>query len=478
MSKSSETSDDPSPDLAWGAKPLQVDFTPIGGALAWQVRWKCEFRISERSEFGEQGPSAEQGAEPNKFADPLHAPWLALNFSSTWTMDEVGFTDRKIAGYVQIAQIRGPDGDPNLDRTADRVRDHLAFIVPFGFRRKSSQFTESADRARLDFEIHDEELRSGPFPEGIANASLDYAIATGGSADGSARAALQGWVEVVAGKPISIGLDRLIAIAADKLAQLRSEGVAAFPSRLKVSRDLFGRRVHLDLEIQIATCLSSAISTAGLWSPIPGTDETIWRASMSQAWSTRGVAGLASSLADGAIVDVVDRPTTEFQIEGTREPLQPIAESAPGLSVLFAAPAPQTSWMDYALSIEIARRENLSLHRLSQEVLYGPDEGGIGLPFSAPAPAFVRETHGEPVQQVTLAGHATRIGFTPSPPILRSISNREVCERERKETLRTIGSFCGLPAIRLDWNIVYDVAGYLAQRQPPPLTPAIGQIDL
>jgi len=152
------------PDIAWGAKPRVLRLEPIGGMLAWQLHWQCEFQISETSSSGSTSGN-----------------WLAFNFSHQYDIDAEGFTSRRVTGYVTLPQSRLADGKPNLVRDIDRVRDRLLVLVPDGFRRVQSKWTESADKSRLDFTIVDEQLRDTPYPSGIVDAKVKYEIKNHGT---------------------------------------------------------------------------------------------------------------------------------------------------------------------------------------------------------------------------------------------------------------------------------------------------------
>jgi hypothetical protein len=446
------------PDVVWGAKPRVLALEPVGGTLAWQLHWECEFNV----------------AEPSPAAARAEA-WLAFNCETTYALDGDGFTTRTFRGYVHIAATRDKGGDPTARRTADAVRDRLRIAVPAGFRRAKNQWTESADRSRIDFLVVDEELPGDPYPPGIVAADVDYAVETPSLGAGQPLASVSGWMETAPGAPRSLAATRLLAIAQDKLQRLQlaagPAGHVVLPGRISLKHKLFTRRTWLAIDFHLAGCLPNLLTTSGMWEPVPGSDYRSWRTSVEHLWSARGGAGLNANPADAAIVDILDNPTTRLTV-GAGGTARPPAAEHPVLPFLAPIVTPAVSWLEYEIRLRAARRESASVHTLAREVTFSPlgqgEQQGVGPPFKVHGGAGrVREVHGEPIQQVRLEGTALRLKFPPPIPFLTSVGGQPVRERQRVEERSQAASFCGVPAFRAKWSITYDVVGYVGPYAPP-----------
>jgi len=451
------------PDVVWGAKPRVVALTPIGGVLAWQLHWQCEFNVSEPN----VASVSRNGGGDN---------WLALNYQMSYAVDSRGFTTRTARGYVQIVCVRRPNGDPSARRTADAARDRLKIAVPHGFRRTQSRWTESKDKSRLEFVVVDEQLRTDAFPPGIVDADVQYQVENQGVSNTQLVARLSGSMETAAHVPKSTAALQLLAIAQDKLFKLACSGGGRLvvPTRISISHKLFTRRTSLKVEMRSIGPLTDLLAAGGIWDPVPGTDYRRWRASVERLWGNRGTAELKSNPDDAAIIDLIDNLTDEATIgSGSAARLRPT--SGGRLPTLAPPVTAAASWLDYQVRIRAHRRENVSIHTLSREVRpASPGQqsaAGVGSPFSLSGrdqTGRVRETHGEPIQQILLEGTAIRLQYPPTIPILRQVGSRTVTERDRVQQLQQAPNVCGMPAYLVRWSILYDVDGYVRRPEPPP----------
>lgn len=444
------------PDLLWGARPQVIALSPIGGTLAWQLDWQCEFNVSEPGVDGENG-------------------WLAFNFTMAYSIDDHGQTTRTAKGYVQIAQVRGAHGRTTVRRSVDAARERVRIHVPQGFRRLRSHWEESTDKTRLLFEVVDEQLQGDAFPPGIIDGEVEYRLENQGDNFTQSRAIVSGWLESAPGVAKSTALLRLLAIADDKALRLRaaapaSSWFAVVPSQFSLRREIFGRKTWIHCEYQLVGCVSAFLSVGGVFSPVPGSDYRRWRASVEHLWGNRGEARLKSRTGDDLIIDLIDRPTRQVDIGRSQSASVGDAQIA-STSLFFRQVSEGIDWLRYHVKVRGRRRENVSLHALAREVKSSANQStrGLGSSYqsSGSGAGIVREVHGEPFQQIILEGEATRLSLRPNAPALISVGGRQVFERERSEELEQTGTYCGYPAITLRWSITYDVCGYVASLSPP-----------
>ncbi|MHC2068923.1 hypothetical protein ACYFX5_15750 [Bremerella sp. T1] len=442
-------------DTQFGPKPQSVQLVPIAGTTSWQLRWKVAFTVIE-------------GAET------ASGDWLAINFRSQYTIDQRGFTTRTIRGHVQIVSKR--DGLGGIETTADSVRDAITMALPTGFRRERSTWTEDESKTRLEFEMVDRELDHLPFPVGIVDGEVDVTTQQQTIPQTKAVARLEGWLEASPEYPHHHAAERLLLIAADRAAKLNAAASGlVWPTRIEVRQPMFKRKAFVICQWERLGCLWDVLATSGVWDPLEGTSYATWKPSVEALWGNRGTANLASRLADGVIVDLVEHPHSALEIGSSGGSISSPVETWE-LPALIPTVTETTSWRDYAAKLEVVREEQTTMHYPAQAVTDGEVTSGVGTSYTVAHPAL-RERHGEPKHVVKFSGHAERIGFVPSVPSLVSVGNQPLLERERKESRQQLSTLCGQPLYRTEWTITYDAAGYIEQHDPPPIPAELTEIE-
>ena len=433
-------------DVISGAKPVVIQLEPVGSTNTWQLRWQCDFHIAE-------GAAA------------LADNWLAMNYRSIYRINNFGLTQRITKGHLQVIAIRDSAGDAAISITADQARDQIVIDVPSGFARVSSQWTESEDKSRLDFEITDEELGHDPYPPGIIEADVQYQIEQKQFKTQLLHVRFHGTMEAAADQPTNWAAYRLLLVLLDRLQYLDAmTGSTVFvPQRFSFTHHLFTKKTELHAELQSTGCLYDVLSNTGMWAAIADSDYVLWKPSVDALWDNRGLAGLSSRLADGVVVDLVDNPTNSATIaaDGSSPSFSPTPAVFPSLLPTVTS---SNNWLDYQAKLTVRRREQVHLHYPAQAVTYSstPPESdpGVGQPYSV-THTPEREVHGEPVQQIVFEGTAERLQYAPTVPILISVGGQALYESERTETREQIAVLCGIPAFQVKWKIAYDVLGYV-----------------
>jgi len=455
-----------SPEMGGGVKPLSVELTPIAGALAWQLVWKCEFTLAATGSRGIAGGI------------------LAVNYSQTIAIDENGRTTRTVAGYLEIAGVGGL-GASSLTNgqgyvsgqgyvAADQARERIRVVVPRGFQRTKSEWTESADKRRLDFVIVDVERGGGPLPAGIAEGALEFSL-EGAPAVGRTLATLDGFMEATADRPATHALATLLSIALDRQRKLQTAaraGTVLTPSRVRVSRQLLGRRFELRIEYELLRGVGELLTQSGLWTPVEGPGESAWQTSLAELGgphANRGIAGL--SLWPEASAVVAFPPMAVTIAAG--QPSRRVLPEAIALPALIPPVQPSVSWLEFSMKVTADREENVSVRPLALAVSEGGGGSGLGPAYqvdptggggsSGGAHGFVREVHGPPRQTVTLSGEAKRVGFLPDLPELSAVAGRPAWPRKRVIEREQHGEVGGQPVHVARWKFTYDVPGYLAE---------------
>lgn len=444
------------PDLIWGAKPIDIQLRPLGGNVAFEFIWKVEFNIS-RCESAQASPA-------NRL--------MAFNYEIAYSTDEQGFVQRTISGYAQIAQARNARA---LAWDIEGAWDRIVVRVPEGFRRLTTQRRINSSRNRIDFTIVDDELHDFPYPAGIIEADADYDFENQGRSFENWIASLSVTFEVAPGYPPSLAAGRFFLMMADKTAKLRAGAAAAkgavIPLKLRLSAKPFGRRSTFQVAWQVVACLKEILKSSGLYEPVPGTSYQTWAASMVNVgiWNPRGRGGWRHTMSQDAIVDICGGASV---IDIGNDQGANVTTTVPYEYSLLCPPG--NPYIHFENEIWAEQSQNIVIHRLSQ--LWGGITGsptaanGTAMPFGSSSSSgvdHVSQYEGSSSDYVMMVGRAIRLGKSPDIPRLVSIGGIEVEEIARKVIPKAIAQYFGCSAIGARWAILYRVKGQLSYVKPP-----------
>lgn len=446
------------PDLIWGAKPLDCQFRPLGGNVAWEFVWKVEFNIS-RCESASASPA-------NRF--------MAFNYELNYSTDEQGFVQRAISGYVQIAQNR-VSGSRAIAWDIEAAWDRIVFRVPVCFRRLTTTRSINSARNRIDFNIVDDELRDLPYPAGIIEADADYDFENQGRSFENWIATLSVDFEVAPGYPPSLAANRFFLMMADKTAKLRAGAAAAkgavIPLKLRISTKPFGRRSRFQVIWQVVACLKEILKSSGLYEAVPGTSYQLWAASMVNVgiWNPRGRGGWRHTTNQDAIIDICSGANLADIGNDQGACLTPIV---PYQYSLLCPPG--NPYIHFENEIWAEQSQNVVIHKLSQlweGITQSPTAAnGTSMPFgssSSTGEDHISQFEGSSNDYVMMIGRAIRLGKAPDVPRLVSIGGVPVEEIARKVIPKAIAQYFGCAAIGARWAILYRVRGQLSYVKPP-----------
>lgn len=445
------------PDLLWGAKPIDIQFRPLGGNVAWEFVWKVEFNVSRC-----ESASAQAGR------------FLAFNYEVAYSTDEQGFVQRSISGYVQIAQNRIPNSRA-IAWDIESAWDRIVVRVPAGFRRLSTTRTINSARNRIDFSVVDDELHDSPYPAGIIEADADYDFENQGRSFENWIATLSVTFEVAPGYPPSLAAGRFFLMMADKTAKLRAGAAAAkgavIPLKLRISAKPFGRRSRFQVAWQVVACLKEILKSSGLYDPVPGTSYQVWSASMVNVgiWDSRGRGGWRHTTNQDAIIDICNGGAIADIGNDQGSSLSPTADYQYSLLC-----PPGNPYIHYENEIWADQSQNVVIHRLSQlwgGIVNSPTaSNGTGMPFGSSSSSgtdHVSQYEGTSNDFVVMTGRAIRLGKAPDVPRLVSIGGVDVEEVARQVVPKAIAQYFGCAAIGARWAILYRVKGQLSYVKPP-----------
>ena len=195
-------------DVAWGPKPRNLTWEPIGGNSAARVVWDCEVGLVECEDIiswqKERFPFG-FGPNPTASGQTLPVEILQVVYNESWDISQEGLTTKT---YDAIIQIRGyVDTSANRARltnvitSADQYRLFFEPKLQEGFKR-SRRYKLNDDKTQLEIQIIDEEINSDwAYPPGVTQMKCDYSIesklTSGGTLDSGA--AFHNWKASLSG---------------------------------------------------------------------------------------------------------------------------------------------------------------------------------------------------------------------------------------------------------------------------------------
>lgn len=177
-------------DVAWGPKPRNIRWEPIGSNSAARIVWECEVGLVECEDINSaykerkpilfnRTPVEEDGFLPDEV--------MQVVYNESWSIDHNGMTTKnydailKVRGYIDAAMLQaafGPvRGAANAQGfSADYYRWYFEPALLHGYLRRRS-YKLNDDKTELSIQITDSEVASDwPFPPGVSDISADYTI--------------------------------------------------------------------------------------------------------------------------------------------------------------------------------------------------------------------------------------------------------------------------------------------------------------
>ena len=288
-------------DPVWGPKPRRFAYEGVGAKYA-----KCTFQIDV--------------AFVNCPAVLARAKILEYCFSLDYGVTD-GYTTKTVKGFVRIPGVRGPNQDRTLSDNADLYLEGAIPPSPVGFRRVRCDRTLSLDKCRLDFTVVDEQYQGRNFPpKACIRAEGSHSVRSPVPTFNSWTGVFRGTYEYLPGVSPANGFTAFRDWLLDRLETLsKLKGTAIIPTDLSMTEpEVYGRpKGQFELTYSYAMAPENVIQNAllgsGLWKPVKDSSYSVWSASMSNAWTPRGYAGLKFQNSNDLILDIcaeVTKPVT------------------------------------------------------------------------------------------------------------------------------------------------------------------------
>lgn len=452
-------------DIGNGPLPGEFSWTPLAGNKAALLEWSVMVELGDC----ESSSDIQKGI-------------VEFEYETTWNYSPEGQTVRTISGHYMIAaQLVGA----RMSDVADAYRDQVKFPILPGYQR-SSTFTQSADRRRMNFTVTDTEIPSdNPLYPYLVRLDVDY--------DVSARLDQGGfsmWDATLSGSAtVRPGASRLWAWKAflDVYRQKKEYGALAkignveggttrqggfkVPTAIHIGEQVFGRGVRFSISFRIAASLPYIIAGSGIWRPLQGTDWGTWAASMGDAFGPRGMSNLKHQPSDDIIVSLCDNQST-IPIPATPvdksiypgDPLDPWKKSA--------CPPKEASWLSYqnqfrflhsTQSIKVKRigpsdLQNYTNYMAAAEKEMKPEGASWLMGFDSQQATANDEFHSNGRSSVTFVmyGYAMRVCYEICPPTLHQVAGATPMLKSRDHQQSVIQSAEG-PIYFCRWANVYEM---------------------
>ena len=442
-------------DVENGPNPKELSWVPLGDDKSAEIVWSVEVDVVV---CGSGGSTRSRGV-------------MALNYSTTFSINGHGDTTRVLEGYIQIEQnvVNRRPRD-----SADRYRDRFAPRGLAGFAREQ-EWAVNLSHSRVDFVITDTQIPSpNPYPVGIVNIDARHRVSWRRGRNGlqyfnTISATISPEARLSGAQAWGVFLSLVI----QRMSISVRRGKSVFLEALEVEEGIFSRNHNFSATYRFLSSIKDFIGDAGLWTAL-GTDWQQWTASLSNSmFNQRGNRQLRDIPGNDIIMSLCESPATvsvnnrqEFQ-----EFLTPV--SSPGTAspgIRNVRPPPEQSYMSYNSTIIPEQSQPAVQQSILQEIEdLAPNqwllEPAVNPPTAFTFP-FTNRTTPDVIQvgssasyRVRLVGSARRAGYQIPKPAIVKWGNQVVTLVRGVFPQRVVGNYFGIPVFEAMWDIEYLVGG-------------------
>lgn len=460
-------------DVAWGPKPQELNFKPLGGT-AYELVWRVDVALPDCADAQFDGQPMER------------------SYSVQFATDYAGYTTRTITGHIQVPAYRLADGVRVTD-SVDKYWPDIIPPVPYGpWKRTFGPRTISPDRTRLDFSIIDTEQGENAMPPWVVAASGNHSLSTTNKGFGYWLNTINAEYELAKDAPeplwpVKYFLTVLVkqrldaaspnrgnepprppnpapggAIAGPPLAppvqpppQLANVGnddqkiSAPIPVSFSMTEpEIYGHRKYaLSISWTYACSLKDIFVYNGLWRPVDN-DWRTWAATMaSSVFHPRGSARMEFVAEDDRIVSLCKTQDDSGNMLTANQPIpRPSLLPKDIIASVFPAPSKDQSWLYYEQEIFIETDSGtVPVRLLPDEALTG-DEDVFGS-----VPDIAGQVISNALGLAPLQSPGTSGGAAPGPNTNRLENN--TTERAVRRVVPRVVVYLRGRAARVRWEI-------------------------
>lgn len=392
-------------DIEWGPKPRVLSWVPIGDTMSCEVVWECEFMLKECESGGHDGVKE-------------------FNYSVAFSMDSMGFTVRRISGFISIANTRvdGGSNDNTIVHNIDTYRDFVVIEKPANFMRTTADWEVAEDRSSARFTIVDAEIRtSNVYPQDVVSIRGTHRVAWNRqSSISKIYNTISLTIELLPGVPKVRAWMIFRAIVTQRMAKASNDPTMIL--NIDISEDLYGFSYSFSITWTLLKQedIANLILNTGLFTRLDTGFALPW-----EAWSTsmlpitpfigsgndRGLAQAEYPTEADRIVDLCnqEKPILQnaTQVLSYNELFEPI--------LCNPKPRPNRSYLNYEIQAQYYEASPAFVHvELGQKELqhqdFDPDkETEDFAPENRSVKRFLEEKAGS--QEIIIIGYAERVGY-------------------------------------------------------------------
>lgn len=449
------------PDIDFGPRPRVISWRPIGGDLVGEVVWECHFTIP-----------------PKCASNSINAgEVMSFEYAIAYQTNNEGLLTRVITGHIGIVQFRN---GLKIAANPEAAYDKIIFNCPQYFQPVTFSRQINHARNRIDFVCVHEEQTNEAYPEGIIEADVDQDLENIPPGFINWQGTLSGTMRVAPGVAKKVAADKFFIIMFDVAKHLNDAAGAkgiVIPERIRFGTKKFGRTSRFFVQWRMVACLHEILAKAGIWSSVPGTDYTKWKASMQKIglFSPRGIGGYRFNANDDVILDLCEQPAKVSIGNDTGYRTTPGGDAK--LSLDCPEVTKEKSYLFFKNAIQGVQSQSVILHKIMQAFKPGIATVGDGIlaPFigsggssSNAEKQDIAQYSGTSEDYVLMTGRALRLKFTPEIPKLESVGGVKLEELGRQVVVEPEASYFDCPLIGARWAVLYRVKGGSLHGVKPP----------
>jgi len=433
-------------DVAFGPKPILLNWDPVGHINAVEVVWECEVCISACNRW---------------------TGIMSFNYGATYRIDKAGYTTRTISGHLEIALTRVGRSVP------DNIEDYRERVVlgPIPNFERETTWTISSDKKRADFTIVDSQIKSpNAFPVGVisirGNHNLNWSRHHGQGA--KLPQAIRVSIELAQGQPRSRAIEIFISILQSRW---RSAATKKFIESFSVEEDMFGNTFNMSCGFfnyltpnKELIGLFPAMFEAGLGQDLSLNTWQQWKTSVAGLQSHRGQAKLKPNHMEEQIIDMCSDVIMPSSTGFAAPPFTP-TNRPPRIG--NEKPSPEKSyirfdtWVEMSEEIGTTSQVTVGLDDLdisSNEFNPSKTEATLGnLETASKIERFVESQPGN--IEITVKGYAERVGYEiPKIDTLKIGTTVLTRKGPSRFVQRCLGNALGQFVFGAAWNLKYVVS--------------------
>lgn len=469
-------------DISWGPKPRFLRWDPVGHTNAAEVEWECEFEIAICD-----------GTRP-----PALSGIAQFSYSVSFSIDQKGYTTRRISGVVEIALTRLTQMSNWLTDSVDRWKDQITFGKPTNFERQS-EWSINPDKRTATFIIVDSEIQSpNAWPPGVVGIQATHRVNRNRNSLARVSQTLSATIELSPIEPkvrTWLIFRDLFLLRIAYLRALGATGAAIFIESIDVAEEIYANKASFQIVFYYLdpSNMVDMFSGTGLFQPLlQGPNPWLAWASSLQGITPhqgtggdRAAAGLMHEWGNERIIDLCNQ--TPFGFTPGKSPgsfpQNPLQPGSPGQqqppppwqdgSVLSnTKPSPLSSWLQFSVTIEVKDdpwvstsvqlAPNATMHQP-----FNPQRPDTGMPVeSEQIKRFIEDKAG--FQSIIVRGYAERIGYPVPKPGGRIFIGGQAYTPVGKGAfgMKFDGDYFGVPKYSASWAQEYRLLTFPNDNDP------------